>query len=315
MNNPNNVPAEQNSIAIKILSVAGGVLACLAFLGFLFITNLFESTLALCICGGIFISGAIWLSVQYGTVLLDTISISLLLAGGILLALGFNQFGVSTTLSCLIFMLIAAFALCTTAHQAINLVAWLTIHGGVIVILFENDLQFLLLGYIPFLALACYVAYAGLLALRVAVTLSLLSALYLLGAGHTPPVSPQLYWIASVGIIATLLYLAAYIHQQLVPDTREVPVNLLVLVALVLLPTLFAPSISGSLLIVFLGFQFGYRTGLVLGIFSGVYAISRYYYDLNFSLLTKSILLMASGALLLLLYFYVTPKLKAFEKQ
>ena len=79
---------------------------------------------------------------------------------------------------------------------------------------------------------------------------------------------------------------------------------------LTLLTTILAPAISGSLLIVLLAFKVNYRTGFVMGLIALVYGIGQYYYDLQFTLLVKSIMLMASGALFLLFYFYLKNKVK-----
>ncbi|WP_417936263.1 DUF4401 domain-containing protein [Flagellimonas ochracea] len=75
------------------------------------------------------------------------------------------------------------------------------------------------------------------------------------------------------------------------------------------MPTLFAPGISGSLLIVLLCFKVNYKTGFIIGIISLIYSIGQYYYDLSFTLLTKSIILFLSGVLLLVFYMVFNKKL------
>ncbi len=317
----------QNSLPIKIISIIGGVLACISFVGFLFIAGLFKSAIAQFLVGFGFIGATIWLNKEYNNVLLDTISISLFLIGGILIGFALSEFGVSNTLSCLIFIVIALLSLFLSSNQVLALVAQLSIHACIVALLFTNDLQELVLFYIPLLATACYFVYtrkswfiqqgektASLyLSSRTALTLSFLSALYLAGSQIAMPVVPYLYWIASVGIIAVILNLVNQISKLFNPETSAPAVRLLLLVTLLLLPTLFAPSISGAILIILLGFQFMYKTGFLLGILSSIYFIAQYYYDLSFTLLTKSILLLISGMLFLLLYFFVTKKLSPIE--
>jgi hypothetical protein len=327
MNNPDNHSSAQQSLPIKIISIIGGILSSCAFVGFLAIAGLYDSALAQLIFGIGFIAGAIWLDKQYNSILLDTISISLFLIGGILIGIGLNEFGVSETLTYLIFIAIAAISLYLTQNQVLALVAMLSIHASIIAILFSNNLYEILLGYTPLLAATCYFVYThhswfvqqgGKLAqlypaIRTASTLSFLSELYLLGIRMTTPISPQLFWIASVGTIGTILYQVNGLYKQFNPEETNPPIALLLLITLLLLPTLFAPAISGAILVVLLSFQFGYKTGFVLGILSGIYFISQYYYDLSFTLLTKSILLLISGALFLVLYFFLHKKMSPNE--
>jgi len=81
-----------------------------------------------------------------------------------------------------------------------------------------------------------------------------------------------------------------------------------------LVSTIFSPSISGAMIIVLLSFLVNYKTGLAIGIISLIYFISQYYYDLNFTLLTKSIILFSSGIVFLLFYLFTTKKLNSNEK-
>lgn len=70
---------------------------------------------------------------------------------------------------------------------------------------------------------------------------------------------------------------------------------LLVGLGVILSITLFAPTISLSILLLTMTFRNNHRTGFALSIVSLLAAIGLYYYDLHYSLLVKSILLMVSG--------------------
>jgi len=83
---------------------------------------------------------------------------------------------------------------------------------------------------------------------------------------------------------------------------------------LLLLPTVLSPAISGAILIILLSFLVNYKTSLVIGIAAFIYFVSQYYYDLHFTLLTKSILLFSSGILFLGLYLLTHKKLTSNEK-
>ncbi|MEX0362988.1 MAG: DUF4401 domain-containing protein, partial [Allomuricauda sp.] len=77
-----------------------------------------------------------------------------------------------------------------------------------------------------------------------------------------------------------------------------------VLSVAVLLPAVMAPAISGAVLIILLSYKINYKTGLAIGIIALIYFVSQYYYDLNLTLLTKSIILFSSGMVFLLFYLF-----------
>lgn len=313
-----------NPIAIKILSIAGGMLASIAFTGFLFIAGLADSEMAQLIFGVVLIAAAIGLNKQYETILLDTISISFYVIGGLLLGIGLGQFGVNGTVTCLLYCLIALVSLFYSQKYMVSLVSFLSIHGSLLGILLINEWYELIHLYIPFLSLTLLFVYAKKTSSesktgklyepgRTAVTLSFLSSLFLPGTGYIVPLSPMLNWISSLFIIGCILFLVLRVLQSFNLEKKKQS-TILLLVTLLLLPGLFAPSIAGAILVMLLAFSIYYRTGLVLGIISGIYFISQYYYDLGFSLLTKSILLMSSGVILLILYYFLHFKFKLNEK-
>ncbi len=316
-----------NSIAIKIVSILGGILGSIAFVGFLLLAGLYDSELAQLVFGTLIIITAIWLDKKYNSVLLDTISISGYLIGGLLLGIGLAQLEVPVTVICVVYMLIGISTLNFTQNVALSLVALLCIHGSILGMILINELSELIDLYTPLLAVGTVFVYlcngwfhsAGArfeklyLPIRTAITLAFLSCLYLSSTSYLLIGSPVWSLAASVCIIACILYYLQYTLKQLQSEYAG-QIKLLVLCAFILLPTLFAPSISGALLILLLGFGFHYRTGLVLGILNTIYFISRFYYDLGLTLLIKSILLIVSGVFFLFFYFLLTRKIIPNEK-
>jgi hypothetical protein len=82
---------------------------------------------------------------------------------------------------------------------------------------------------------------------------------------------------------------------------------------LVTLPLVFLPLLLGSLLTLLLSFRNRHFIGIGTGVLGLVYFTSQYYYDLRWSLLDKSLVLMASGLLLLLGYFLFQRKFRPGE--
>jgi len=78
--------------------------------------------------------------------------------------------------------------------------------------------------------------------------------------------------------------------------------------------TAISPAISGSLLLLLLSFKVNYRTGVALGIMGFIYSIGMFYYDLNITLLQKSLIMFGSGVFFILLYFLIFKKSNSHEK-
>jgi Domain of unknown function (DUF4401) len=114
--------------------------------------------------------------------------------------------------------------------------------------------------------------------------------------------------LASITLILVVLYTISTILPVL-EITKQAQKNAIYAISsLLLLLTLFAPSISGALLIVLLSFRVNYKTGLAFGIVAFIYFTGQYYYDLSFSLLEKSLILLATGCVFLLFYFFTFGK-------
>ncbi len=78
----------QSSVAIKILTVFGGLLASLALAGFLALVGLFDSEGGLVVFGLVAICGSVSINVISENLLVDTLSISIYIMGIVLLWLG-----------------------------------------------------------------------------------------------------------------------------------------------------------------------------------------------------------------------------------
>ena len=70
----------------------------------------------------------------------------------------------------------------------------------------------------------------------------------------------------------------------------------------------------GSLLLLLLGFRAQHALGAGAGVAGLAYFTGQYYYDLRWTLLDKSLILMGAGALLLLAYYFLTRNATARER-
>ena len=319
---------ENQSLPIKILSVFGGILASFAFLGFLFIAGLYDTKIGLLMFGILFIAGAIWINKKYDKIIIDTVSVSSFIIGFVLLGLGFSKLKIDENIISIIFIIIAFCSLGIVQNYILSFISVLIINGSILTLIISNNGYDLIHIYVS--ALALMVTYFFLKEakiikaskalsklyspIRIGLIFSFLVGLVFLGKKGILPVSPDYIWFSSIIIIATIVYFVSILFDMLNITSVQQKTIIFTFSILLLLPTALSPAISGAILIILLSFWANYKTGLAISIIAFIYFISQYYYDLNFTLLTKSILLFSSGILFVIFYLFTHKKLITNEK-
>ena len=318
----------KSSLAIKILSIFGGFLASLTFLGFLALTGLYDSEVGWLLFGLGFIITAIGLNKAYNKLIIDTFSISIYLMGFALLAFGLLKIHVDENIITLLISVIALSALIITQNFVLSFISVITISGSFIFLIIFNDSYNLIHLYIAVNTLVLaylFLNEAKIISsnkqwsklynpVRIGLVISLLFGLITVGKRYLIPVSQNYIWLSSIVMILVIMYLVYSIIK--INEIKDVKSKVIIysLSTLILISTLFSPSISGAIVIILLSFLVNYKTGLAIGIISMIYFVSQYYYDLNFTLLTKSIILFVSGIIFLVFYLFTTKNLNSNEK-
>ncbi|NGM61889.1 DUF4401 domain-containing protein [Sphingobacterium sp. SGG-5] len=321
---------DQQTLAIKILSIAGGILGALAFAGFLFAAELYESAVALTTVGIVMTIAAIVLGRWGAKVIWDTFSASFYLMGYTCVIFASDRLDWSTNLTLTLFIVIEIATLYLSRSYLLNFLSVLLLTGNVVAMLIHNNLQdlyyplvallsiklTLIMGYeIKILTTGVILPIRTYHALRSGLLFSLL---FLLIIGNNNIYNFELHdtfsWVAST-VFLLLIALTTFKIAPLLRINKSLYRILISIVAmLLLLPTYYYPAVSFSILTLLLSFHLKYKTGLAVGIIAFLYFISRFYYDLNYSLLTKSLLLFGTGLLFLLLYTLVHKKLIPNER-
>lgn len=312
----------KSSIAIKILSVFGGLLATLALLGFLLLAGLYDSERGLLVLGIAFIGFAIFINATYNKVITGAFSVSTYVLGYALLIFGLKEMQVDDNIIVVIPIVIAVVSLALMQNYILVFIATLIISASFLTFIISNDLYAFIHLYIGVYTL--FLAYiffnearlisrskkiASLYApMRVGVIFSLLSGLIAIGKVGLIPVSQYYFWVSSLIIVGVIMYLIYTILKVSKIEMLKTKLLIYGFSSLVLIPIIFSPSILGAITIMLLCFMVNYKSGLVIGIVAFIYFISQYYYDLTYTLFTKSIILMASGIIFLLFYLFITKK-------
>jgi len=319
---------DTQSLSIKILSIFGGLLASFTFMGFLFIAGLYSSDIGLLVFGVLFIAGSIWMNKAYDKIIMDTFSISAFIIGFILLRFGLSALKLHDDITSIIFIIVAFSTLCIVQNYILSFIAVLIINGSILTLIISNNAYYFFHVYVSLLTLITVYFFRKEAAIitsskafsrlynpiRIGLIFSLVSGLTFLGKKGMLPVSSDYNWITSLVIIAAILYLITMLFDVLQIVESKHKIGIYIFSLLTLLPTVLSPAISGAILIILLSFMVNYKTGLTIGIVAFIYFIAQYYYDLHFTLLTKSILLFSSGVLFIALYLLTHKKLAADEK-
>ena len=319
---------DNQSLAIKILSVLGGLLASIAFIAFLFISNLFDSKTAMLIFGGICIAGALFLNRISDKIITDTLSVSSYLIGFVLVGISLVDQEASKSVICIIFLIIAVPALFIVNNYMMSFVSLLIINGSILALITLNEWHLLINIYTAiiatvltfiFLTEAKFMMQKNRISqlyepLRSALVFTFLGLLIYISKFGIVEISPVFKIIVSVVILFAILYIVSILFSILKITNIKHKIMIAVATVLLLAPTIYSPAISGTILIILLSFLVNYKTGFALGIIGFIYSISMYYYDLHFTLLTKSIILFSSGILFLMIYLFTHKKLMSNEK-
>ncbi|WP_347218544.1 DUF4401 domain-containing protein [Chryseobacterium sp.] len=315
------------SLSIKILSIFGGLMACLTFLGFIFMVDIINSPISAGILGVICIAGSCFVSKVSGKTIIDTLSVSFFITGFILIGLALFEEGDT------IYPVLIALALCTlllVQNYILSFISILIINGSTFAFAHNND-NFNLISailivqtvFITFLFLqeAKIITKNKVLSklydpVRTGMVFSFIFTLAFLGFESSFHLAEYYYdRTSSVVIALAILYVVSVIFKALRVTNITYRVLIYGLIILFLLPTLLlTPTISGAILIILLSFSVNYRTVFVLAVIALISFIGRFYYDLQFTLLVKSILLFASGIIFLAIYFFTRKKLTTHEK-
>lgn len=313
------------SLSIKILSIFGGIMACLAFLGFIFIAQIFDSKIGLIILGGICIAGSALISRLSGKTIMDTLSVTFFITGFTLLGFGISK---DENIVYIVFITLALCTLFFVQSYILSFISVLIINGCIIAFAADNKMYSLSYIIISLQAIATtflFLQEAKIITrnktfsklydpVRTGMVFSFLSTLAFLSLESLVPAPIFYNCISSVVIVIAILYVVTFLFKTLhITNTTHKSI-IYILTVLLLSPTLLTPTISGAILIILLSFFINYRTGFAVAIIALVYFIGKFYYDLHFTLLTKSILLFVSGVIFLAIYFFTHKNLTTDEK-
>lgn len=317
---------QKNNLTIHVVSIIGGILTAIFLLGFLALSSIIDSQESSLIAGCVLMIATLTISRLIIKPFLDAMNITLYIAGCVLLAFGISDnvnilFGVLLGVSILTFILSKGFILPFLSVILFNISlfgeiahwssSWYPLQIAVVPIvaafLLTNLYERRLLNrlkegnfsskYRPL--------HAGLF----------ISAIFALsGTSSTYLTSGMNEWIISVFLWMGILLMVHKIMRVMEVENPASKAGIYLLSVVICLPTLFAPYVSGSLLLILICFHYGYKAECGAALLLFVYSISKYYYDLNTTLLVKSLTLFFIGIALITAWYFFTQKRTNNEK-
>lgn len=313
----------RSNLTIKILSILGVILSVLSFLGALFLLNILNDKLNLIICGSIFLVLSLYCIKKYNAIIIDTASIAFYIVGGWMLIYGLDIHDLNY-----IFILCFIISLCTlliVQRYLLSLLNILCIIYSIIALINHNNQDVLFITFINailMIALIYFLSHeAAVLSkrnlistiynpLRLGLILATVvtTAFIILSHYETNEqinnTSFALYILSVLYGFATL-WVVYKITSKFEITKSKVLFPTYGLLILLLGSTVINPGIACSILLIFICFNYQYRIGLSIGLISLILSLWHFYYNLNFSLLVKSLILIISGLLFLAIYFVI----------
>jgi hypothetical protein len=318
-----------SSLAIKILSIFGGILGTITFLIALGIAGFFDSEIATLILGFLLLGGAVALNHTVKTIFFDTISISAFVTSFCLIDFALARLEVNESMICLINILMTMTALAFSQNYIYAFISLLIMEISSLFLITLNEAHQLIHLYnlVNIVVLAIWILKESKIItsskkmgrlyepFRIGLIFSLLIGLTMIGIKgiYLQMEDANFLWFSSLATMPVILYVIHLVLNILEIEKPTVKGLVFGICVLILACILNAPAISGAIMIILLCFYTNYRTGFAIGIIALAYYIGQYYYDLNLSLLTKSFILMSSGTLFLLLYLLTHQQLNSNE--
>lgn len=319
---------DRQILPIRILSVLGGFFSTIAFFGFLFILGIHKSEIGLFIFGSASMLTALFLSKRYKKIYLDIVSVSTYCIGLGMILFGLYEVNLSNQEIHLICIIISLISITLTNSYILTFITSVILHNTIFSWIFST-------GTFGLFHINCAILVFGICGLflyesklissnkavaqryrpfRTATILAFIGNLVLLNLEISNKISLLYFYATSVICILAILFTASTLIQRFAISSFKNRAIIYLTIIVALAPTVLTPGISGAILLLLLSFTINYKTGFILGIATFPYFISQFYYDLNFTLLTKSIILFSSGILLILFFLFISNYFESHEK-
>lgn len=304
---------------VKFLSVFGGV-TTMSFVLFLYVLlQLHHNHVATLITSGLFVLSSVMLSRNKLSLLFNSFAITMYISGIIWGIYSMQRIGYSDEAAFAVIGVVGIIAWLFSGSYLLKTLCVITTGGALITSNYTSikiHLHVLIYLYTALFFIATafehkllskeYKVSPLFYSLRAG---SMFLLVYLLGllSFNTPDFEVKYNWISSIPFAVILFYLTHLLNIKL--EVKS-PVYSFLIAGVICLSAFMAPYLLGGLTILLLSFYVNYRTGIGVGILAVIYSVSRYYYDLELTLLEKSGVMFGTGLCFVLIYLILKKNLK-----
>lgn len=306
-------------VMIQLLSFVGALFGGIFFIGFLQLFNLLEIDAVRIFFGLIATLFALYIpySMQQKTSF-EPIAMALLIIGSILFISGFDS-GYKFIEYIYLLLIVAVVVVLSAASQLQKITAIFTINACLYLIIWDHQ-YFYFYGIVVLLnaivLTACCLKETTLLAhtpkfvkwypaILNGCSVSMIGMLVLtvnLYSGHERFIGGDYWWLVSLVLTALLLWVMKHTLELLKQNHLRLPVLLLTGLSMLLL--IKAPAIIAGLLLLLVGLYAGYYLLVGQAIIAIFIGTCQFYYNLDTTLLVKSIYMIIAGLLFLTIGFW-----------
>lgn len=315
------------SLIIKVIIILGAIFGSSSLLGFIFVTDISRTPTGMIMVGVGLIVLAVFLINASKILIFETSLIAMLFYGGLILGIGLTEFKSNESLNCLYFLLAALFVLLFSKNSIQLFFAILVMNSSLISLIHLHKISYLLHVYHSLLVVGMVFVFlneARMLTansfmarlynpLKSGLIISLLISLFIISTKNFITVDTNYPWLSSLAPILAILFLLQNLLKELGIQETYMKAIVFLISLLILGLTAIFPAIAVAILVILLCFKVNYKTGFAVGILSLIYFIVQFYYDLDYSLLVKSELMIVSGLLFGGFYFFSAKKLATNE--
>lgn len=317
-----------SSFAIKFVALLGGIIGGFTLLGAVYALELSINYVFNLVCALLFWGIAFWLHTKRKTIVYDTILICLVLMASYFCYAVLDDLDyISTINSSILGISIGFVCVVLFKNELLSFLGSIGVLVSLFAVAIETNLIWganlyliLIMISITFLFLnESVVLLKGAKIRNAYKSIRLAHILVILGVLNYT--SPSNYFGVSFHldelVVVNLYICLVWCVFRIVKEQKNLSIlDIIIIVALgllLILPTYMSLGFGFSVLLLLLCFRSQYKTGLILAILSFCYFLFMFYYDLQFTLMIKSLLLMGTGIILIGFYTLLNRKTKTNE--
>ncbi|HFS67306.1 MAG TPA: DUF4401 domain-containing protein [Flavobacteriia bacterium] len=309
----------ESNFTIKLLSIIGGFFSSFALVIFIAISGIWTSGNLMLFFGLLSILFAVLISIKTTNILLDTFSISTYIIGIMMLVFGMQNLKIPVNNTIYTILIIGIITLLLNPDFVFSFIASLIIQGSILFFIFYNKIEGTLAYYIVintillvllFFKEAYFLQHKKLNKLyypfKMAIIVAYIFGLSLLTFKNFV-LMDWLNWLVLTFGIGILFLITVYkIVKTTSITNKKILIFIYIASFLIAMFSYYTPTIIGGLIPIILGFYQNNKVVFILGVLSFIAFTGMYYYNLNETLLFKSVLLILIGSLFLVSYLIIS---------